>query len=118
MSGFPSYAVPLIEGYGERPEPAVERTEMESGPPKQMRVRSRALVTRPVKYLLASQADYAAFMAWFRDTLGAGADWFDWTDPRDGVTKKARIVGGKLDARPTVKTLARWIVSFELETWG
>jgi len=114
---FPSYAKLLLDGFGENPESAVLRTEMESGPKKQAQVRSRALVTRPMRCLFTSKADHESFKAWFRNDIARGAVWFDWTDTVTGTVKKAQIVGGKIESKPTRKDLERWIVSFELETW-
>lgn len=117
MPTFPAYAKVLFDGFGENPESAVLRTEMESGPKKQAQVRSRALVVRPMRCLFTSKADYLSFETWFRTDIKRGAVWFDWTDPVSGTVKKAQIVNGKIEAKPTRKDMERWIVSFELETW-
>ena len=118
MQTFPDMSVArlLLEGYGEQPEPAVLRTEMESGPPKQARVLSRVMVTRPVVCYFATVANYQTFMAWFRDGINYGADWFHWPDPVDGTSKLARIVGGKVAS--TAISRRQWRVTFSLETWS
>lgn len=118
MAAFPAYAKLLLEGFGENPEPAVLRTEMESGPPKQAKIKSRVMVARPVIYALDSKADYLAFIAWFKTGVNYGSDFFDWTDPLDGLVKNARIVGGKIEARPINGALSQWRVSFSLENWS
>ena len=118
MAAFPSYPKLRFDGYGEPRESAVDRTQMESGPPKQLKVKSRVLVQRPVLYDLDSLADYNSFMTWFQTTVNYGADWFDWTDPRDSTLKAARIAEGKLDARAKNNALSRWTVGFILETWS
>lgn len=118
MATFPAYPKLLFDGFDEKPEPAILRTEMESGPPKQALIRSRTMITRSVQYLLESNADYQSFLTWFKTTINYGADWFDWTDPVDDVLKSARIVGGDITPKPTRKNLSRWVVSFKLETWS
>ena len=59
MPAWPAYAHLLLAGYGESRAPSLLRTEMEDGPPKQARIRSRALVTRKAVVQLRSLADYA-----------------------------------------------------------
>lgn len=119
MAAFPAYALLLFDPQADRaPQPAVDRTEMERGPPKQLPRATRAMVRLPVQYILKTQADYLSFVTFFNDTLRKGADWFDWTDPAGNVVRQARIVGGEIRYRPTRRDLERWIVSFELEYWG
>lgn len=118
MPTWPAYAAILFDGYAEEPEPAVIRTEMESGPAKQAMVRSLVTIQRPVKALITSNADYQSFMTWFRTDIKRGALWFDWTDPVDGQVKQARIVGGKIDPRPQRKDMSRWHIGLRIETWG
>jgi len=91
---FPSIGQLLLSGYGERPQSAIQRTDMESGPPKQARVRSRVIVARPVRYQFTA-AEVVTFETWFRGVeCNYGAGWFDWNDPRTGTLKQARIVNG------------------------
>lgn len=119
MAAFPSYASIMRDGYGEQREPALLRSEMESGPARQAKVRSRVMVTRPIKVYLATNADYQAFITWFRDTINEGADWFDWTDPVDGVTKSVRFVGGGLSGSPLSAASGGWFVTgLQIEGWG
>ncbi len=116
---YPSYGRLALDRYGEEPESALIRTQMESGPPKQAMVRSKAMVGRPVTYVY-SDAEYASWKTWFRDTIARGADWFNWTDPQDGITKLARIEGGIYTAKPFSPypgAPLSWEVSFRLETW-
>ena len=117
MTAFPSYAT-LIDGLSEQRESALLRTEMESGPPKQARIKSRVLTTRPVTILLGSKADYLRFVDWFSIDLDEGAAWFDWLDPVSGTTKAARFAGGGLDATAVGGDLDAWSISQKLETWG
>jgi hypothetical protein len=113
---FPTYAQLLLEGFSEKPETQVSRTEMEGGLAKQRRVRSRALVARPVQYVIPSTAEYSAFKDWINNTLAGGADWYFWTDPVDGLEKLARIKGGEYEGTPWGDD-GKWIVKFTLETW-
>ena len=118
MQTFPSYAEIKFDGFGENRESALLRTEMESGPPKQARIKARVMVVRPVKIRLVSLADYLAFVDWFSIDINEGADWFNWTDPVRGTVKAARLVGGGLPAKPTAGTLGYWEITHSLETWG
>lgn len=119
MAAFPSYAKILRDGFGEQRETALMRTEMESGPPRQVKVRSRVLVSRPVRIFVETKADYLAFVSWFRDTLNEGADWFDWLDPVDGTTKSVRFAGGGMVGEPAGSVNTGWFISgLKLEGWG
>lgn len=118
MATFPAYPLLLFNGYRENPESGIRRGEMESGPAKQLKSKSRVAVVREVDYLLISAADKTAFETWFRSTINMGADWFDWTDPADQVVRSARIVSGTYQLVPQRKMLDRWVASFQLETWS
>lgn len=112
------YGKILLNGYGERPENAVLRTEMESGA-KQAKIRSRVLVARPLT-IDYSNSEYADFKTWLRDTLNMGASFFFWEDPRDGTSKLTRIVRGEYEAKayaPADGAEIRWRVSLQAETW-
>ena len=118
MAALPSYASIHLDGYAEQRESALMRTEMESGPPKQAKIKSRVMVTRPVTIRVNTLADYQAFVVWFSDTINEGADWFDWLDPISNTTKQARIQGGALDASPMGSINGAWVMRAKLETWG
>lgn len=118
MATFPSYPILLQNGFGQKREPGVLRTQMESGPPKQLKNKSRVLVQRSVTYELVSLANYTSFITWFQSTINFGADWFTWTDPVDSTAKSARIVSAIETEAPVTPTLTAWRVSFTLETWG
>jgi hypothetical protein len=108
----------LLRDYGEKPESAVLRTEMESGFAKQAKIRSLVPVFRPV-IMDYSNDEYTTFKTWFKDTLARGTNWFEWTDPQDGASKQARIVRGEIESRSYNATEGdelRWEVSFLLET--
>jgi len=118
MATWPAYAAILLDGFKLQRESALERTQMESGPPKQTRTKSRVMVARPATARFDSRADYLNFLAWFTSDIHRGADWFTWTDPVDGATKQARIRGGQLDEEAPFAHLAgAWRVRLTLETW-
>ncbi len=117
MATFPAYAAILLDGFAEQREPALLRTEMESGPPRQTKIKSRVMKTRPVKILLDSRDDYLSFETWFATTINEGADWFDWADPVSGTTKSVRFVGS-MNAVPLADTNGPWAISgLSLEGW-
>ena len=117
MAAWPSYARILTDGFSRQRQAAVQRSEMESGPPKQSRTLSRVLVQRKCTVHFTTQADYLSFLTWFRDDIRRGADWFDWTD-EFGAATTARIVGGALEAEAPVAFVGgAWRVSLTLETW-
>lgn len=118
MPTFPAYGKLAFENFQRDRESALQRTQMESGPPKQLKKLSRVMIDIPVIYHLDSAADYSSFITWFQNTINYGADWFDWTDPVDNVVKPARIKNGKLAETPRRKVLDRWKIGFTLEIWS
>lgn len=119
MASLPTYAKVLLAGFGEAREPGVVRTEMESGPPKQLKTKSRVMVRRPVTLRFASKADYLSFITWFSTTINQGADWFDWADPVSGTTRSARIADGALgQATPAADLSGAWTVATTFEAWS
>lgn len=115
---FPSYAKILLAGYQQQRESALLRSEMESGPARQSKVRSRVMITRTCTIFLGSLTDYNAFETWYATTLGEGSAWFDYTDPVSGITKSARFVGGGYTATPSAAGIGSWQVSAKIESWG
>jgi hypothetical protein len=115
---LPTYVKIRADGFMQQRQSAVLRSEMDSGPPKQSKIYSRVLVTRPVRFLIESAANYAAFITWFNSDLNRGAEWFDWTDPVTDTVRLARIVGGQLnEERPLTPAMTHWEISCTLETW-
>lgn len=117
MPALPNYVQILRPGFSEQPDFKVDRTEMESGPAKQAPINSLATVPRPMTLAIKEKADYLSFRTWVRVDLVNGSGWFDWTDPIDGVTKSARIVGGRYEASPG-PGLRNWRIKTTFETWG
>lgn len=97
MASFPSY-VKILLGATEKPDPIVLRSPMERGVPKQRRIASDTMVTVPVTLYYDTMADAMAFETWVFTQIGAGADWFNWTNPRTNTVVQARIVGGDIGA--------------------
>lgn len=118
MATWPFYAKFLADGFSVRRESALMRTDMETGPAKQARVRSRVLVQRSGSILLETKAEYLAFVAWFANDISEGASWFDWTDPVDGVLKTARIAASEGLEQSPLAALRAWRVRLTIETWG
>jgi hypothetical protein len=119
MAALPSYAKILLEGFGEQRESALLRTEFESGPPRQARIKSRVMITRPVQIRLETRADYLSFVIWFNNDIHAGADWFDWADPVTGTTQSVRFDGGGLEAFPVASITGAWVIrGLKMESWG
>jgi hypothetical protein len=117
MENFPAYAKLKFAGYAKARASALQRTQMEDGMVKQARTLSRVLVTRSVVLTFDSYADYSAFIAWYNVNLNRGADWFNRTDPEDGQVKITRIAT-KLDKEtPVRRTLDRWDIAANLESW-
>lgn len=95
MAVFPSYLKQLIET-SEAPGSVVARSDMERGIPKQRRIAADVLVTVQVAVIFFSRQQAADFETWFYNDINGGVDFFEWTDPRTGLTVDARIVGGQL----------------------
>lgn len=96
METFPSYARIQFRNAGEQPSSVLVRSDMERGVAKQRRVAADAIVRVPLALLFRTSADAASFETWFYTAINAGADWFNWTDPRTGTTREARVVGGEI----------------------
>jgi hypothetical protein len=114
---WPAYGK-LLAPLKEQPQKAAERTSMERGPAKQRRMVSLQPIHRTVKYQYTA-AEFASWLTWYRTTINYGVDFFDWDDPRDGVTKQARIVGGAYSSESTTISPGAplgWIVELTLET--
>ena len=120
MATWPASAKILHDGYAERRPTALMRTDMESGPPKQVRTKSRVMVALTLAVLFDTAADYADFLAWFANDLDQGSGWFDFTDPRTGTVRTARIEGGQLgEAVPLgAASAGPWRLPVTVEYWS
>lgn len=120
MPTWPSYAQIQLDGYAEQRESALQATEMDSGPPKLVRVKSRVMVRRPVAVRFNTRADYLAFIGWFQADIQHGALWFDWVDPLTRTSRQARIKDGLLGDAVLLGSTAldRGVrLTLTLETW-
>ena len=115
---LPSYAKILLSGYQHQRESALLRSEMESGPSKQVKVKSKVMVTRTCNIFLETLADFESFQAWYAGDLSEGALWFNYPDPVSKQTKIARFVDGGFTATPKANSQGSWIVQAKIESWG
>lgn len=118
MAAFPNYAKILYSGYQKTRESALMRTDMESGPPKQARIKSNVMEVHSVKIYLASRADFQSFESWYADDISDGASWFDFTDPISNTTKQARFREGGYMAQPMTAEMEDWEISAKIEIWS
>lgn len=115
MAAFPAYVKILESGYGEDFDPAIERTEMERGVPKERVLNSQVLMKLSATLLFMSKADMASFEAWYFTEIQR-VGWFDLVHPRTGATVTARFEEakiGKLTPRNPMLTSATRPVVFE-----
>lgn len=118
MATFPSYAQILYSGYSQKKESALLRTEMDSGPPKQAKVKSKVMIVRSVKIYLSSKSDFVSFESWYDNDLSNGASWFDFVDPVSGITIQARFRDGGYTSQPMTPAMNNWEVSAQIESWA
>lgn len=117
MATFPAYAQILYKDYAQKKESALLRTEMDSGPPKQARVKSKVMLVRNVKIHLQSKSDFANFETWYDDDLDQGSAWFDFIDPVSGSTISARFRDGGYTAQPMSAAMEKWEITAQIESW-
>lgn len=100
MAALPGYVGVLYDSIRDRPNPSVERTEMERGVAKQRRTNTGTLISLPLTFDFATMDDAEAFLDWYFDVIRI-VDFFDMTHPRTGATIRARFVGGDVgELRP------------------
>lgn len=117
MATLPTYINVLFDGYSQKRESALLRSEMEYGPPKQAKTKSLVMITRSAKLYLASKANFQSFETWYRTDINEGVSWFNMTDPVSGSTISARFVGGGYTAKPMTPAMQKWEISVEIESW-
>lgn len=115
---LPSYAILMRDGYKHQRESALLRSEMESGPPKQTKIKHRVMVTRTCTIYLKSKTDFESFELWYSSTIKEGTLWFNYLDPVSDSTKLARFVGGGYEAIPRANVKGAWLISAKIESWG
>ena len=84
MASLPSYVTVLFDGYGEQFDPSVQRTDMDKGKPKQRVLNTHVMQEVEARLLFKSEADAAAFEAWYFDTIKRVGE-FTFTHPRTGA---------------------------------
>ena len=94
-TSLPTY--PLLEGYSNSQESAMIRTPMETGPAKQRRRYTKDIEIIECTFNM-STSQKTTFRDFFNNTLGGGADSFDWTHPETGnaITARFRSKGSKV----------------------
>ncbi len=120
MPAWPTYAHIQLDNYVEQRKTALKSSEMESGPPKDVLLMSRVMVSRPVTVLFHSRADYLDFISWFQTDIKHGVLWFDWSDPVTGTVRQAKIKGGELGDASPLGSISRdigWRLTLTLEAW-
>lgn len=119
---WPTYAQLLLADFGIERESGCLRTDVESGPAKQIKTKSRVMASIPARVLIRGKTNYQAFLTWWRTALNLGCDWFNATDPVDGTTRLMRIKGGQigkavpLTGRPGDSNTV-WEIQVTLEYW-
>ena len=118
MPSLPSYVTVSFDGFSVKQDSALLRSEMESGPPKQAKIKSRVMIVSEVTFILSSRVNYQYFMTWFNTTLQYGSLWFDWVNPISEQTEQVRIKGGDISATPVNSTFTHWNIKASLESWS
>lgn len=117
MATLPSYVQILFDGYSQKRESALLRTEMEYGPSKQAKVKSLVMITRSAKLYISTKSNFQSFETWYRTDISEGADWFTMTDPVSNASITARFVGGGYTAKPMSAAMQNWEIGVEIESW-
>ena len=77
MIKFPQHLpLPTISGYSIKPDDAIIRTDMESGPARQRRRFSQTPSKIAVRWVM-NQEQFSLFEAWYKFHAKEGAEWFD-----------------------------------------
>lgn len=118
MATLPSYVRILFDGYSQKRESGILRTEMESGAPRQARFKTRVMITRSAKLFIEGKSNFQAFETWFMNDLAGGSLFFNMEDPVSGSTIEARFVGGTYVATPMSPAMQLWEVQCEIENWS
>lgn len=85
----------LMQGLSGRVLPAVERTEMERGVPKQSRTNSQSMCELKVTLYFPTVAAADEFEDWYFDTLGE-TGWFNFDHPLNGRELRVRFKAGEI----------------------
>src|SRR5690606_10874895 len=112
-----SLPCPVRQGYQTRHVQPFLRTEMVSGRAKQRRRFTSVPSIESVTWIFKSQAQAAAFEAWFRDSLSDGAEWFNCPlkTPIGATNYVCRFTD--MYTGPDLIGVCAWRVTAELELW-
>lgn len=95
MADFPTTAIMLIDGYMEKFDPSVLRTDMDRGMAKQRKKNTFVVKEIPLTLYFKTLADSDAFEDWYNNEIGRVA-FFNWTHPVRGTTHQARFKSGDI----------------------
>ena len=95
MSALPSYVIVRPTGYSESHDPAVQRTEMERGMPKQRLLNTQVLMKLHLSLLVRTALEAESFLDWYLlDIKRIG--FFTMKHPRTGATVSVRFENGDI----------------------
>lgn len=94
MAALPSYVIVRPTGYSESHEPAVQRTEMERGMPKQKLLNTQVLMKLHLSLLVETSQQAEDLLDWYLDTIKR-IGFFTMTHPRTGANISVRFEGGE-----------------------
>lgn len=116
MAAFPDYVKLGWKGSGAQPKSIVTRTEMERGIAKQRRISADTVVTLEVTAYFDTLQQSLDFEDWVYQEIGAGADWFDFPNPRGGGIVQGRIPEGEIGKLvPSNRTWGMSMRQFKVE---
>lgn len=116
---FPSYARIMLSGFSLERESGLIRTEMDSGPPRQAKIKSVVMMVRTVDIYLPTYQNFVDFDKWYSETLQEGSLPFTFKDPLTGnnVTN-ARFRDGGYTATLLGGKDSGWKMSMKIEVWA
>lgn len=102
MSQWPTFAKVVTEGFGEKPNPSVKRTEMERGVPKQAVINKKVMVELNITVQFESGADVAMFENWYYNDIKR-VSFFSFRHPRTKQVLQCRIKSGDIgEIKPVI----------------
>lgn len=118
---LPAYAQIIFDGYSEKIEPAMLRSEFDDGYIRQEAKASRRRIVRDATLKLCSLEDLQDFKCWLRDDLNNAARWFLMFDHVEQRNVRCRFVEGTIQFTPRtqVQAAARnvWLADCSIESW-
>ena len=117
IAEFPTYLIPVLDGYSETVEPVVLRSDFDSGPARQRSYSCGQFVRRSITYSVCGCDKMQMFRDWFASDLRNGSLWFTWTDPCTSQNVRARFFDHSYQAVPDNRSFDSWTVQINLEVW-